>query len=90
MAESFINMKVLDLTLKYLGNFQDHFILKNKIKQYIKDLPKKNEEKDMLKGLDKKLETVQKEILNKAIKKWEGTGNKKATRSVALSAPERS
>src|SRR6188768_2387619 len=87
MAESFINMKVLDLTLKYLGSFQDHFILKKKVKQYIKDLPKKNEEKEMLKTLDKKLETAQKEILNKAIKKWEGIGNKKATKSVALSAP---
>ena len=83
-------MKVLDRVLNYLGNFQDHFILQKKIRQYIKDLPKKNEEKKMLKGLDKKIETVQKEILNKAIKKWEVIGNKKATKSVALSAPERS
>ena len=89
LAESFINMKVLDLTLNYLGRFQDHFILKKKIKHYIKDLPKKNEEKEMLKSLDKKLETAQKQILNKAIKKWEEIGNKKATKSVALSAPER-
>ena len=88
LAEDFINMKVLDMTLNYLGNFQDHFILKKKIKQYIKDLPKGNEEKEMLKGLDKKLEAAQKEILNKAIKKWEGLGNKKATKSVALSAPD--
>jgi CHAD domain-containing protein len=86
MAESFIKMKALDLTLNYLGNFQDHFILKKKIKQYIKDLPKKNEEKEMLKSFDKKLETAQKEILNKAIKKWEGIGNKKATKSMALNA----
>jgi len=90
LAESFINMKVLDRVLNYLGNFQDHFILKKKIKQYIKDLPKRNEEKEMLKSLDKKLETSQKEILNKAIKKWGEIGNKKATKSVALSAPERS
>ena len=90
IAEDFINMQVLDATLKYLGNFQDHFILKKKIKQYTKDLPRRNEEKEMLKGLGKKLETAQKEILNKAIKKWEGLGNKKATKSVALSAPERS
>jgi len=89
LAEDFINMKVLDMTLNYLGNFQDHFILKKKIKQYIKDLPKGNEEKEMLKGLDKKIETAQKEILKKAIKKWEEIGNKKTTRSVALSAPER-
>ena len=90
LVENFINMKVLDRVLNYLGNFQDHFILQKKIGQYIKDLPKKNEEKEMLKGLDKKIETVQKEILNKAIKKWEVIGNKKATKSVALSAPERS
>lgn len=90
LAESFINMKVLDRVLNYLGSFQDHFILRNKIKQYIKDLPKRNEEKKMLKSLDKKLETAQKELLNKAIKKWEEIENKKATKSVALSAPERS
>jgi len=88
LAENFINMKVLDRVLNYLGNFQDHFILQKKIRQYIKDLPKKNEEKEMLKGLDKKIETAQKEILNKAIKKWEVIGNKKATKLVALSAPD--
>ena len=38
-------MRVLHRILNYLGNWQDHFILKKKIKQYIKDLPKKNEEK---------------------------------------------
>ena len=88
LVESFINMKVLDRVLNYLGSYQDHFILKQKIKQYIKDLPKKNEEKKMLKYLDKKIETAQKEILNKAIKKWEEVGKKKATKSVALSAPD--
>ena len=90
VAESFINMKVLDRTLHFLGYFQDHFVLKKKIKQYIKDLPKKNEEKVMLKDLYKKLETAQKEILDKAFKKWEEIGKKKATIAVALSAPERS
>jgi CHAD domain-containing protein len=88
LAESFINMKVLDLTLNYLGSFQDHFILKKKIKQYTKDLPKKNEEKEMLKSCNKKLETAQKQILNRAIKKWEEIGNKRVTRSLAFSAPE--
>jgi CHAD domain-containing protein len=88
LAENFINMKVLDRVLNYLGNFQDHFILQKKIRQYIKDLPKKNEEKEMLKGLDKKIETAQKEILNKAIKKWEEIRTKKATLPVALSVPE--
>ena len=89
-AESFINLKILDRTLHYLGNFQDHFVLQKKIKQYIKDLSKRNEERVMLKDLYKKLETAQKEILDKAFKKWEDIKNKKATRSVALSAPERS
>ena len=84
LAESFINMKVLDGTLNYLGGFQDHFILKKKIKQYIKDLPKKNEEREMLTSCDKKLETAQKEILNKAFKKWEELGNKKTSKLVAL------
>jgi len=87
LAESFINLKVLDLTLNYLGNFQDHFILKKKIKQYIKDLPRKNEEKEMLKSCDRKLETAQKQILHRAIKKWEEIGKKKASKSLALSAP---
>ena len=77
LAEDFINMKVLDMTLNYLGNFQDHFILKKKIRQYMKDLPKRNEEKEMLKSFDKKLETAQKEILNRATKKWEEIGKKK-------------
>ena len=87
LAESFINIKVLDRVLNYLGNFQDHFILKKKIKQYIKDLPKKNEEKEMLISLGKKLETAQKEIVNKAVKKWEEIRNKKATKSVAFKVP---
>jgi len=87
-VEDFISMKVFDLALNYLGNFQDHFILRKKINQYIKDIPKKNEEREMLKKLEKQLETDQKEILNKAIKKWKEIENKKATWSVALSAPD--
>jgi CHAD domain-containing protein len=87
LAEGFINMSVLDRLLAYLGNWQDHVILKKKIKQYIQDLPKRNEEKVMLKDLEKKLVPTQKEILDRAIKKWEEIKNKKATKSVALSAP---
>ena len=90
IAEGFINIKALERILTYLGNWQDHVILKKKIKQYIQDLPKRNEEKVMLKTLDKKSETIQKEILDRAIKKWEEIRNKKATQLVALSAPERS
>ena len=90
IAEGFINIKALDRILTYLGNWQDHVILKKKIKQYIQDLPKRNEEKLMLKDLERKLVPPQKEILDRAIKKWDELRNKKATKSVALSAPERS
>jgi CHAD domain-containing protein len=86
-AERFINMKAIDRILTYLGNWQDHVILKKKIKQYIQDLPKRNEEKVMLKDLEKKLVPTQKEILDRAIKKWEEIKTKKATQLVALSAP---
>ena len=86
----FINIRVLHRILSYLGNWQDHFILKKKIKQYIQDLPKRNEEKVMLKNFEKKLVHSQKEVLDRAIKKWNELRNKKATKSVALSAPERS
>ena len=88
LAEGFINIKILDRLLTYLGNWQDHVILKKKIKQYIQDLPKRNEEKIMLKELEKKLVPTQKEILDRAIKKWDEIRNKKATKSVALSAPD--
>ena len=86
LAESFVNMKVLDRVLNYLGSFQDHFILKKKIKQYIIDLPRANEEKIMLKDLEKKLTIIQNELLDEAIKKWEGIENKKATKSVIRGA----
>jgi len=88
LAEGFINTKSLDRILTYLGNWQDHVILKKKIKQYMKDLPKRNEEKVMLKDLERKLVLTQKEILDRAIKKWNEIRNKKATLPVALSAPE--
>ena len=80
----FINMKVLHRMLSYLGNWQDHFVLKRKIKQYIKDLPKRSEEKITLKNFEKKLMLSQKVTLDRAIKKWEEIRNKKATLSVAL------
>jgi CHAD domain-containing protein len=88
VAEGFINMRVLDRILTYLGNWQDHVILKKKIKQYIQDLPKRNEEKAMLKDFEKKLVPTQKEILDRAIKKWDEIKNKKATRHVIISIEE--
>jgi hypothetical protein len=90
VADGFINMRILDRILTFLGNWQDHVILKKKIRQYKQDMPKGNEEKAMLKDLEKKLVPTQKEILDRAIKKWNELRNKKATKSVALSAPERS
>ena len=70
LVENFINLKTVDRMLNYLGSWQDHIILMNKIKQYTKELPKKNEEKEMLKTFEKKLITAQKDLVNKAIKKW--------------------
>ena len=88
IAEDFMNMRTLDRILTYLGNWQDHVILKKKIKQYKQDLPKRNEEKVMLKDLEKKLVLTQKEILDRAIKKWEEIRNKKAILPVSLSTSE--
>ena len=42
----------------------------------------------MLKDFEKKLVLSQKEILDRAINKWDEIRNKKATKSVALSAPD--
>ena len=86
----FINIRVLHRILSYLGNWQDHFILNQKIKQYIQDLPKKNEEKVMLKNFEKKLVLSQKEVLGRAIKKWDEIKNRKATLPVASNAANNS
>ena len=90
LSEGFINIRVLHRILSYLGNWQDHVVLKKKIKQYIQDLPKKNEEKVMLKNFEKKLVPSQKEVLDKAIKKWDEIKNKKATLPVASNAANNS
>jgi CHAD domain-containing protein len=93
LAESFINMKILDRILNYLGSWQDHVILKKKIKHYIKDLPGKSEENEKLKSFEKKLAVAQQEILDKAKKKWEELENKKRrlkSAAIPMSAPERS
>ena len=88
LAEGSINMKILHRILSYLGNWQDHFILKKKMKQYSQDLPKRNDEKRMLKNFEKKLVLAQKEILDRAIKKWDEIRNKKQISPIVLSAPE--
>jgi len=77
LVEDFINLKTIDRMLNYLGNGQDHIILEKKIKQYTKDLPKKSEEKEMLKTFEKKLIAAQKDLVNKAIKKWKELETKK-------------
>src|SRR4030095_412041 len=87
IAESFINMKALDRVLNYLGSWQDHAILKKKIRHYLKDLPKRNEEKEMLKNFEKNLVTAQQEILDKAKKKWEELENKKRWPHQSLLVP---
>jgi len=81
LAENFINLKTVDRMLNYLGSWQDHIILRKKIKQYVKDLPKKNEEKEMLKTFEKKLITAQKGLVNKAVKKWKELETKKPIHS---------
>lgn len=67
--KKFINFEALDQMLKHLGARQDHFVLRKKIEQYIKDLPE-NEEKLNLKDLEKKLSTIENDLLEKAKNKW--------------------
>lgn len=68
-TENFIRIKSLDQTLKYLGTWQDNYVLRKKIDQYSKDLAK-NEEKEILKILDARLAGIQDDLLAKAKHKW--------------------
>jgi len=68
-TENFIRIKSLDQMLKYLGSWQDHYVLRKKINQYSKDLAK-NEEKTILKTLENKLADGQDDLLAKAKHKW--------------------
>ena len=86
LVENFINLKTIDRMLNYLGGWQDYVILRKKIKQYAKDLPKKNEENKMLKAFEKKLITAQKDLVNKAIKKWKELETKKPAQLNRLKA----
>lgn len=81
-GENFIDLKALDNMLSYLGSWQDCFVLRNKIKQYLTDLPKQNKERRSLKMVEKKLVSVQKQKLDNAIKKWEKVSIKKADQLV--------
>ena len=67
--KKFISIEALDLMLKHLGARQDHFVLRKKIAEYIKDQPE-NEENLNLKSLGKKLKTIENDFLDKAKNTW--------------------
>src|SRR5688572_10524829 len=67
--KNFINLRDLDQMLTHLGSWQDHFVFRNKIAQFIKDSPQ-NADNSNLKTLEKKLKPVQNEFLEKAKDKW--------------------
>jgi CHAD domain-containing protein len=77
-AESFIDIKHLDSSLKFLGGWQDQFIFKRKIRQYAKSLASKIE-KQTLARLGKNITMSQKELLVKAERKLNDLEIKKAT-----------
>ena len=67
--ENFIRIKTLDQMLKYLGTWQDHFVLVRKVRQYAKDVAK-NEERFALETLEDKIAVIQDDLLTKAKHKW--------------------
>ena len=82
-TEHFIRIKSLDQMLKYLGSWQDHFVLRKKINQYTKDVAK-NEEKEFLKILDAKLAGVQDDLMAKAKHKWKAVIDQEAYKKAAI------
>ena len=82
-TENFIRIKSLDQMLKYLGSWQDHFVVRKKINQYSKELAK-NEEKEILKILDTKLADVQDDLLTKAKQKWKAMIDQAAYKKAAI------
>ena len=86
-SKNVVHLKNLDLCLKYLGSWQDDYIFRRKIKQYIDGLASSSE-KQILNDLEKKIITDQKELLKKAEKKINEIENKKATMKVAFGAPD--
>jgi len=69
--KDFISIRALDQMLKYLGSWQDHFVFRKKITQFITDSPE-NADNSNLKTLGRKLKPVQDEFLEKAKHKWKG------------------
>jgi len=72
------DVKFLDHCLKYLGNWQDQFIFKRKIRLYTKELASKNE-KETLAALEKNINIIQKDLLEKAGRKLNALTTRKAT-----------
>jgi CHAD domain-containing protein len=73
-----ITIKALDKFIDELGHWQDHFVLRRKLKFYCKEVALR-EEKEQLKDLDKKLANGQDDILQKAKEKLQEIEIKKAT-----------
>jgi len=78
IMDSIFDVKHLDQCLKYLGSWQDQFIFKRKIRQYIKELARKDE-KQTLAALEKNINNVQKDLLEKAGKKSSAIEARKVT-----------
>jgi CHAD domain-containing protein len=86
-----IDLKPLDRLLTYLGTWQDHFIFIRMTKQYAKAFVNTKDEKNVLMELIKKAGLTQKDLLTKAINKWDELEKRitplKETPPLALSNP---
>lgn len=67
--EHFIRIRSLDQMLKYLGGWQDHYVLRKKINQFSAEISQ-SEEKTLLKTMENKLADIQDDFLEKAKHKW--------------------
>ena len=85
LAENFIDLKALDKILDCLGDWQDHFTVRKKINRYRKDLPKKNEEKQLLKKFENNLASSQHELLQNARDTWKEIEYKNNSTSLSSS-----
>jgi CHAD domain-containing protein len=78
LLQNTADIKHLDATLKFLGNWQDQFIFRRKIKRYSSELASTNEI-DVFDSLQEKIADEQKELLEKAEKKLNEIETKKST-----------
>ena len=81
LIEKSIAIKALDKFIDNLGQWQDHAVLRRKLKHYRKEMAM-TEEKDQLKDLDKELEEEQDKILHKAKDKLDDVQIKKRPESL--------